>query len=351
VIQGGSQVGQTLVAQTGTWTGSPTSYSYQWRRCLPGGTACVAIPDVGGNSYVTTPGDIGSVISLTVTAIGKGGAGSGTSAPTPVIAAAPVPAPAVETTIALPGQAGAVTTASNVAIATWQPGALPSQAPVDLVDTTSHLSLKGTSVRLGFGATAPLPWPIDLQYPNAPADAVPGILPLQGVWQPLAELPTPTLPAGQLAGTYSDPAGTLHVLTRTAGRIALFAVGKWGDPRYATALRPRVALVNQVGVQQSADGSIVVYGRITLDTQAHLYVTLLDANGGGLLLPQKGARIGWWLQGKPAKTLQALQLRPGALPFRLRVPAAQLRIKGRHTLRIVAEDPYGRKSALVVKLG
>ena len=32
------------------------------------------------------------------------------------------------------------------------------------------------------------------------------------------------------------------------------------------------------------------------------------------------------------------------------VPPAQLRAKGPHTLRIVALDPYGRKSALVLKL-
>ena len=149
--------------------------------------------------------------------------------------------------------------------------------------------LKGTSVRLSFGADAPLPWPIDVQYPGAPADAVPGILPLQGVWQPLAALPTPILPPAQQAGTYRDAAGTLHLLTRTAGRIALFAAGKWGDPRYATALKPRVALVNSVTTAKTADGSIVVYGRVTLDTQAHLYVTLAAANGKKLLLPQKGS--------------------------------------------------------------
>ena len=350
-VQGSNQVGQVLTAQVGTWTGSPTSYSYQWRRCAIGATACVAIAGAGGDMYTTSPGDIGSVISLTVTAIGKGGAGSATAAPTAVIVAAPVPAPAIENTIAQDGQAGAVTTVTGVATATWQPGTLPNQAAVGLVDATSHLSLKGTSVRLSFGAVAPLPWPIDVQYPAAPADAVPGILPLQGVWQPLAELPTPILPPAQQAGTYRDATGTLHLLTRTAGRIALFAAGKWGDPRYATALKPRVALVNHVVVEKGADGSRVVYGRITLDTQAHLYVTLAAANGTKLLLPQKGSRVGRWLEGKPAKTLQALQLQPGALPFRLRVPAAQLRAKGPHTLRIAALDPYGRKSTLVVKIG
>ena len=90
-----------------------------------------------------------------------------------------------------------------------------------------------------------------------------------------------------------------------------------------------MALVNHVTTEKAADGSKVVYGRITLDTQAHLYVTLTAANGTKLLLLQKGSRVGWWLQGKPAKTLQALQLQPGALPFRLRIPAAQLRAKGR----------------------
>ena len=244
-----------------------------------------------------------------------------------------------------------MTTATGVAVATWQPGALPDQAAVGLVDTTSHLSLAGTAIRLSFGAAAPLPWPIDVQYAAAPADAVPGILPLEGVWQPLAELPSPTLPAAQQAGAYRDTAGALHVLTRTAGRIALFAPGKWGDPRYATALKPRVALVTSPTVKTVADRSAIVYGRITLDTQAHLYVSLIAASGAKLVLPQKGARIGWWLQGKPAKTLQALQLRPGALPIRLRVPAAQLRAKGPYTLRIVAVDPYGRKSTLTVKVG
>ena len=350
-ISGSTQVGQTLTAQTGTWTGSPTSFSYQWGRCAADGTACTAIAGAGGTTYTLTQDDLGATLSLTVTAVGKGGAGSATSALTAIVTAAPVPAPAVGTTIAQAGQAGAVTTATSVAVATWQPGALPDQAAVGLVDTTSHLSLPGTAIRLSFGAAAPLPWPIDVQYAAAPADAVPGILPLKGVWQPLGELPSPTLPAEQQAGAYRDAAGALHVLTRTAGRIALFAPGKWGDPRYATALKPRIALVTSPTVKTAADRGAIVFGRITLDTQAHLYVSLIAASGTKLVLPQKGARIGWWLQGKPAKTLQALQLRPGALPIRLRVPAAQLRAKGPYTLRIVAVDPYGRKSTLTVKVG
>jgi hypothetical protein len=244
-----------------------------------------------------------------------------------------------------------VTTQSNVAVATWQPGALPDQASVSLVDTPSKLALAATSVKLAFGATAPLPWPIDIAYPAAPDGTVPGILPLAGVWQPLAELPTPTLPESQQAGTYRDVNGALHVLSRTPGRIALFSGGKWGDPRYATALKPRVTVVATPTVKVAADGSATLLTRITLDTQAHLYVSLSGGKGATLLLPQKGARIGWWLQGTPAKTLQALQLRPGALPLRLQIPAAQLRRGKPTSLRIAALDPYGRRSVLTVKLG
>ena len=257
-IEGSTQVGQTLTARPGTWTGSPTSFSYQWRSCATGGTACTAIDGAGGVTYTITPGDVGAALSLIVTAVGKGGAGSATSAPTAVIAPAPVPIPAVGTAIALAGQAGAVTTATNVAVATWQPGALPDQAAVGLADTPSHLALPRTAIRLSVGAPAPLPWPIDVTYTAAPADAVPGILPVRGVWQPLAQLPTPTLPAAQQGGTYRDAAGALHVLTRTAGRIALFAPGKWGDPRYATTSKPRLALVTAAAVKVAANRSATV---------------------------------------------------------------------------------------------
>ena len=217
-VQGGNQVGQVLTAQVGTWTGSPTSYSYQWRRCATGGTACVAIAGAGGITYTTSPGDIGSVISLDGhrdrqgrRRLGDGGSdGDHRCRPRPGTG---------DREHDRAGRTGRCRHDRHAASRPRRgsPARCPNQAAVGLVDATSHLSLKGTSVRLSFGAVAPLPWPIDVQYPAAPADAVPGILPLQGVWQPLAELPTPILPPAQQAGTYRDAAGTLHLLTRTAG--------------------------------------------------------------------------------------------------------------------------------------
>src|SRR4029079_3472598 len=71
-VAGLAQAGQVLTSQKGTWTGAPTSYTYQWRRCVPGAattTACTAIAGAGAAGYTISPRDIGATLSLTVTAI------------------------------------------------------------------------------------------------------------------------------------------------------------------------------------------------------------------------------------------------------------------------------------------
>lgn len=344
-IEGTAQAGQTLTGRAGIWTGSPASFAYQWRRC--GGTTCVAIAGAGSAAYTLTPDDIGSTVSLVVTATGKGGSRSVATAATAPVAAAPIPEPAVGSTVAQAGQAGAVASAGGEGVASWQPGAVAAGATVTLGPSTSRLSLAGTALALGTGSTQQLRWPVDVRWTAAAADAVPGILPGSGVWRPVAELPSPVLPAGQDAGSYRDLSGLLHVLTRRAGRLALFAPGKWGDPRFASAARPRLALASETRVQRRPDGSLVLYGRITLDTQAHLYASVL-ADGRPVVLTQHGSRLGWWLKGRRTKLLQALQLRPGALPFRLVVPKSQARA-ARYVVRLVARDPYGRRATISVR--
>jgi GH25 family lysozyme M1 (1,4-beta-N-acetylmuramidase) len=349
-IAGGTQVGQTLTAQVGTWTGTVKSFSYQWQRCAPDGTACATIAGAAGPAYVLTPGEIGATVRLVVTALGATAAGSATTAPTAVVAAAPVPVPVAGSTVALAGQAGAVITPHGVATATWQPGALPAGATVTLTDSAGHLPLAGTSVSLVLAATTPLTWPVDVQYAAAPADSVPGVIVLSGVWQPLAELSSSTLPVGQQAGTYRDAAGALHVVVRTSTRIALFTAGKWADPRYTTITRPRLSEATAFTVKAAADGSRTVIGRITLDAQAHLYASVVDAGGAKLVITQRGSRIGMWLTGKPTKTVQTLQLAPGTLPLRLRLPVLKSTAVAHAMLRIVAIDPYGRRATLAVKI-
>ena len=42
-ITGTAQVGETLTAQNGTWSNSPTAFQYQWQRCNASGAACANI--------------------------------------------------------------------------------------------------------------------------------------------------------------------------------------------------------------------------------------------------------------------------------------------------------------------
>jgi len=39
-ISGKTMVGSTLTADVGSWSGNPTSYTYQWQRCNRDGDSC-----------------------------------------------------------------------------------------------------------------------------------------------------------------------------------------------------------------------------------------------------------------------------------------------------------------------
>jgi hypothetical protein len=84
-ISGTAQVGFTLTATRGTWTGSPTSFHFQWLRCDTTGAACTAIPGATGRSYTPTTTDIGHTLRVRVTARNSSGSARATSAATGVV--------------------------------------------------------------------------------------------------------------------------------------------------------------------------------------------------------------------------------------------------------------------------
>ncbi len=98
VISGTAQEGQTLTASTGSWSGSPTSYAYQWERCDGSGAACAAIAGATSSSYVVQTTDVGSTLRVAVTASNNAGSATAVSAPTAVVASAPPnPPPTIRT--------------------------------------------------------------------------------------------------------------------------------------------------------------------------------------------------------------------------------------------------------------
>ena len=79
-ISGGAQIGQTLSASTGVWSGDPvTSYTYQWQNCDSTGNNCWNIAGATGSSYTVPTWELNETLQVTVTASNSGGSGSGSS--------------------------------------------------------------------------------------------------------------------------------------------------------------------------------------------------------------------------------------------------------------------------------
>jgi len=85
-ISGDAKVGSTLTANNGTWTNSPTNFTYLWHRCNKAGKSC---SKVGNNQqYTLTTADAHHRMRATVTAHNSHGASTATTAPTGVVRAA-----------------------------------------------------------------------------------------------------------------------------------------------------------------------------------------------------------------------------------------------------------------------
>jgi hypothetical protein len=96
----------------------------------------------------------------------------------------------------------------------------------------------------------------------------------------------------------------------------------------------------------------VVATAVTFDEQVHLYISVIDPKNTPLLLTQKskrgGSTVGNGLNGPQTKFIQYAVLVPRTIPMRLRVPSNLLEPNVKYRIRIVAIDPQGNRTQLLI---
>src|SRR5690349_20094075 len=67
-ISGTARQGSTLTAANGTWSNTPTSFTYQWQRCASDGTGCGDLTGATNQTYTLVAGDVSHTVRVVVSA-------------------------------------------------------------------------------------------------------------------------------------------------------------------------------------------------------------------------------------------------------------------------------------------
>lgn len=112
-ISGQAREGSTLTADNGTFSNSPTTYTYQWQRCNADGTGCANITGATQKTYTLQAADVDKRVRVVVTATNADGSASANSAPSAVVSGTGAPVNTAKPTITGKAAVGEVLTAST----------------------------------------------------------------------------------------------------------------------------------------------------------------------------------------------------------------------------------------------
>ena len=105
-ITGIAQQGQTLTEVHGSWTNSPTGYTYQWQRCNASGESCASISGATAQTYAPVAEDVGHKLRVAETASNFQGPGSPAESTATAVVVPPVPSNSALPTITGTAQQG-----------------------------------------------------------------------------------------------------------------------------------------------------------------------------------------------------------------------------------------------------
>ncbi len=113
-ISGTALRGQTLTAQSGSWSGTtPISFSFQWRRCSSSGGDCGSISGATSQTHTLGSSDVGHTLRIQVTASNSAGSAQVVSSQSAVVAAPGPPANTAPPALSGTAQDGHTLTVSN----------------------------------------------------------------------------------------------------------------------------------------------------------------------------------------------------------------------------------------------
>jgi Ig domain of plant-specific actin-binding protein len=117
-VSGTALRGQTLTAQSGSWSGTtPISFAYQWRRCSSSAGDCANVSGATSETYTLASSDVGHTLRVQVTATNSAGSAQAVSGPTAVVVAPGPPANTAAPAVAGTAQDGHTLSVTN---GTWK---------------------------------------------------------------------------------------------------------------------------------------------------------------------------------------------------------------------------------------
>lgn len=272
-VTGTVEPGETLSASSGTWTGSPSSFAYQWKRST---TANGSYSNIGGataNSYPLTNADNGYYFKVAVTASNAGGTSSAVlSSATGVVATTTSTTTSTTTTIW-----STTSTVSPTTTAVRGTTTTVAQT-VSVTTTTSSVSSVVPTAETTSGSV------VSTETSLAGRDTIP-------------QMTTPTFAPGSLSGTASraatsttaaptttlPPTTTIAVVTPVIGDVASGSA----EVRIGGATEPSTVRREEGRLVVSAGGLTTSLAAVDDDG----LVASLDENGNVRLRPGGKVRV------------------------------------------------------------